>query len=79
MDGPRVPLYERLPEIYRTRDEQLEAPGQLRAFLGLVEGMFGAIHADIEALYADLFVETAADILVALGHEPRRVKTERFG
>jgi ferredoxin-NADP reductase len=25
------------------------------------------------------FVETAADILVALGHEPRRVKTERFG
>jgi ferredoxin-NADP reductase len=25
------------------------------------------------------FVEVAADILVALGHEPRRVKTERFG
>jgi ferredoxin-NADP reductase len=25
------------------------------------------------------FVETVADILVALGHEPRRVKTERFG
>ena len=25
------------------------------------------------------FVETAADILVALGHEPRRIKTERFG
>jgi ferredoxin-NADP reductase len=25
------------------------------------------------------FVETAADILVALGHDPRRVKTERFG
>jgi ferredoxin-NADP reductase len=25
------------------------------------------------------FVEMAADILVALGHEPRRVKTERFG
>ena len=25
------------------------------------------------------FVETTADILVALGHEPRRVKTERFG
>ncbi len=25
------------------------------------------------------FVETAADILVALGHHPRRVKTERFG
>jgi ferredoxin-NADP reductase len=25
------------------------------------------------------FVETAADILVALGHEPRRIRTERFG
>jgi ferredoxin-NADP reductase len=25
------------------------------------------------------FVEAAADILVALGHDPRRVKTERFG
>jgi ferredoxin-NADP reductase len=25
------------------------------------------------------FVETAADILIALGHDPRRIKTERFG
>jgi ferredoxin-NADP reductase len=25
------------------------------------------------------FVETAADILVALGHDPRKIKTERFG
>ena len=25
------------------------------------------------------FVEAAADILVALGHEPRKIKTERFG
>jgi ferredoxin-NADP reductase len=25
------------------------------------------------------FVEAAADILVALGHEPRRIRTERFG
>lgn len=25
------------------------------------------------------FVETVADILVAVGHDPRRVKTERFG
>ncbi|HZM75545.1 MAG TPA: ferredoxin reductase [Candidatus Limnocylindrales bacterium] len=25
------------------------------------------------------FVETVADILVALGHQPRRIKTERFG
>jgi ferredoxin-NADP reductase len=26
-----------------------------------------------------MFVETAADILVALGHDPKRVRTERFG
>ena len=25
------------------------------------------------------FVETAADILVALGHDPKRIRTERFG
>ncbi len=25
------------------------------------------------------FVETAGDILVALGHDPRRIRTERFG
>ncbi|HTF10482.1 MAG TPA: oxidoreductase, partial [Asanoa sp.] len=25
------------------------------------------------------FVETVANILVAQGHEPRKVKTERFG
>jgi ferredoxin-NADP reductase len=25
------------------------------------------------------FVETAADILVALGHDPRKIRTERFG
>lgn len=61
MDAPRVPLYDRLPEIYRTRDQQLEPPGQLQSFLALVEDIFGAIHADVESLYADLFVETAAD------------------
>jgi ferredoxin-NADP reductase len=25
------------------------------------------------------FVETAADIMIALGHDPRRIRTERFG
>jgi ferredoxin-NADP reductase len=25
------------------------------------------------------FVETVADILVALGHDPHRIRTERFG
>lgn len=58
---PRVPLYDRLPEIYKIRDEEQFPPGQLRAFLGIIERAFGAIHADIESLYDDLFVETAAD------------------
>ncbi len=61
MVGKRVPLYERLPEIYRIRDTELEPPGQLEAYLGLVEDAFGAIHENIESLYHDLFVDTADD------------------
>ena len=32
----RVELYERLPEIYRIRDEEGQPAGQLQAYLGLV-------------------------------------------
>jgi hypothetical protein len=64
MAGKRVPLYERLPEIYRIRDEELSPPGQLSAYLALVERAFGAIHEDIESLYHDLFVETGDDWVV---------------
>ncbi|OAN36787.1 hypothetical protein [Mycolicibacterium iranicum] len=64
MTAPRVPLYDRLPEIYRIRDEEQDPPGQLHAFLAIVEPVFGAIHADIESQYEDLFVETAADWVV---------------
>lgn len=56
----RYPLYERLPEIHRTRDEEAGG-GQLRAYVGLLEEVFGEIHRSIEELYHDLFVETAAD------------------
>lgn len=59
MAGKRVALYERLPEIYRIRDEELEPPRQLEAYLALVEDAYGAIHENIESLYHDLFVETA--------------------
>ncbi len=55
----RVPLYERLPEIYRIRDQEQEPPHQLKHYLALVEGVFGAIHANIEQLYRDLFIETS--------------------
>ncbi len=65
-DKLRVPLYGRLPEIYRTKDaELLLVPGQLAAYLALVEEAFGHIHENIEELYHDLFVETASDWAVA--------------
>ncbi|MDN5854208.1 MAG: phage tail protein, partial [Actinomycetia bacterium] len=54
----RVPLYDRLPEIYRIRDAEQLPPGQLAAYLGAVEEVFGALHENIEALYNDLFIET---------------------
>jgi hypothetical protein len=63
-DEKRVPLYERLPEIYRTKDAELSAPFHLRSFLALVEEAFGNIDSNIEALYHDLFVETCADWVV---------------
>ncbi|HYN86378.1 MAG TPA: hypothetical protein VER32_14105 [Pyrinomonadaceae bacterium] len=63
-DERRVPLYARLPEIYRTKDAELPAPFQLRAYLALVEQAFGHIHRNVEELYHDLFIETCADWVV---------------
>lgn len=61
----RVPLYERLPEIYRTKDKELrDSPEQLKAFLALVEEAFGRIHENIEKLYHDLFIETSDDWVI---------------
>jgi hypothetical protein len=57
MTPRRVPLFTRLPEIYRIRDAQQTPPDQLRDYLALVEGEFDAIHENIEALYHDLFIE----------------------
>jgi hypothetical protein len=64
MDKTRVPLYERLPEIYRIKDEEQSPPGQLRSYLALVERVFGAIHENIESLYDDLFIETCDDWVI---------------
>lgn len=65
MNGPiRVPLYERLPEIYRIKDGDQTPPGQLRAYLAAVETAFSAVHENIEALYDDLFIETCDDWVV---------------
>ena len=59
--APRVPLYERLPEIYRIRDMEQNPPGQLKAYLSLVEQVFGEIRGNIEDLYGNLFIETCQD------------------
>ncbi|RPI43828.1 MAG: hypothetical protein EHM59_14420, partial [Betaproteobacteria bacterium] len=61
---PPVPLFERLPEIYRTRDAEQTPPNQLRAYLGAIEAAFGALHANVGQLYEDLFIETCDDWVV---------------
>ncbi len=58
MSDNRVPLFRRLPEIYRTKDAEQAVPNQLRDYLSLVESAFGAIHENIESLYHDLFIES---------------------
>lgn len=61
---PTVPLFERLPEIYRTRDAEQTPPNPLRAYLGAVEGPFGALHDDIARLYDNLFIDTCDDWVI---------------
>ena len=62
---PTVPLYERLPEIYRTRDAEQSPPGQLRAYLAAIEQAFGALHDNVGQLYEDLFIDTCDDWAIA--------------
>jgi hypothetical protein len=64
MSSTRVPLYNRLPEIYRIRDAEQTPPDQLRAFLAAVEKAFSAVHENIEGLYQDFFIETCDDWVV---------------
>src|SRR4051812_19091918 len=61
MSDQRVPLYSRLPEVYRLKDEEQQSPYPLQHFLGLVESVFGSVHENIESLYHDLFIEPCAD------------------
>lgn len=64
MNKKRVPLYERLPEIYRIKDAQQKPPYQLRHYLALVEQVFSAIHENIESLYDDHFIEICEDWVI---------------
>ena len=59
-----VPLFERLPEIYRVRDAEQSPPDQLRAYLAAVEQPFSALHANIGQLYDDLFIDTCDDWVI---------------
>jgi phage tail-like protein len=52
-------LYQLLPEIYRTRDVTVGEP--LRAILAVLETELRAVEADVDALYANWFVETCDD------------------
>lgn len=60
----RYPLYDRLPEIYKIKDEEQFPPGQLKSYLALVEEIFGEIHENIESLYNDMFIETSDDWVI---------------
>src|SRR4030095_5059433 len=64
MTEKRVPLFSRLPEIYRIKDAELPQPNQLRDYLAVVEDAFVAIHENIESLYNDLFIETCDDWVI---------------
>ena len=61
---PAVPLYARLPEVYRTYDAEQSPPYPLRAWLAAVEAGFGALHADIGQFYEDLFIDTCDDWVI---------------
>jgi hypothetical protein len=60
----RVPLYNRLPEIYHIKDQDQGPPDQLKSYLALVESVFKEIHKNIECLYHDLFIETCDDWVI---------------
>jgi hypothetical protein len=60
----RPPLFQRLPEIYRIRDTERTPAGQLEAYLGILDEAQSAIHANIDALYHDFFIETCDDWVI---------------
>ncbi|WP_017296926.1 phage tail protein [Nodosilinea nodulosa] len=63
-NAKRVPLYDRLPQIYHVRDAEQSPPGQLQHYLATVEVVFGDIHANIEALYHDFFIDTCDEWVI---------------
>lgn len=64
MSAVRKSLYERLPEIYRIKDTEQIPPGQLEAYLGILDAVQQGLYDNIESLYHDLFIETCHDWVV---------------
>ena len=64
MSTPRLPLYQRLPEIYHIYDEKQHPPGQLKAYLHILDDVLAEVRNSIEALYHDLFIETCDDWVI---------------
>ena len=64
MTTPRRSLYQRLPEIYHIRDAEQLPPGQLQAYLDVIDAVQTAIRDNIETLYHDFFIETGDDWVI---------------
>lgn len=64
MSGIKVPLYTRLPEIYRIKDNEIQPVEQLKNYLSVIEEIFGNVHENIEQLYNDFFIETCDDWVI---------------
>ena len=56
-----------------------EKPGRINVATINTHGWPADFAPDVFVCGPTSFVETAADILVALGHDPKKVRTERFG
>jgi ferredoxin-NADP reductase len=63
----------------RAPEEWPGTPGRLTAATLNTHGWPAALQPACFVCGPTGFVETVADILIALGHDPRRIKTERFG
>jgi hypothetical protein len=64
MSSPRLPLFERLPEIYRLRDAEQSPPGQLEAYVRVFDDVMRAVRDHIEHLYHDQYIETCDDWVI---------------
>lgn len=57
-------LYERLPEVYRQRDEEQSPPRPMRAFVEAIDSVLRALADRVGAQYDDLFIERCDDWVI---------------